>query len=102
MDLSKNEIKIRSNYLLKEFELENKAQVLSKLLSKSLKQRLNFCMALLNDPPIIILDEPDSGLDPMSINVLRKQICQLRDAGKTILLTTHDMQEAQKLCDCVF
>ena len=99
--LSSPEIKKRSKTLLDQFDLINKGQALTKTLSKGLQQRLNFCIALLHDPPILIFDEPTSGLDPISVKVLREQIRQLRDGGKTILLTTHDMQEAQKICDRV-
>jgi len=73
----------------------------TKSLSKGLKQRLNFCLALIHEPPILILDEPTSGLDPMSINLVRKIIIQLKNEGKTILITTHDMHEAQNICDRV-
>jgi len=52
-----------------------------------------------HDPPILILDEPTSGLDPISVNLMRKQILKLKGEGKTILITTHDMQEAQTICD---
>ncbi len=99
--LAKKEIKERSAALLQQYDLTDKAKTLTSSLSKGLKQRLNFCMALLHDPPILIFDEPTAGLDPISVRVLREQILHLRDAGKTILLTTHDMQEAQKICDRV-
>lgn len=99
--LSKTQIQSRSTILLEQFNLQEKANTLTKSLSKGLKQRLNFCMALIHDPPILILDEPTSGLDPVSIKLLREQILQLRSDGKTILLTTHDMIEAQKICDRV-
>jgi ABC-2 type transport system ATP-binding protein len=97
--LSNEQIAKRSELLLKQYDLVEKTHVKSKSLSKGQKQRLHFCMALLHDPSILILDEPTSGLDPISIRILRDQILQLRAAGKTILLTTHDMQEAQKICD---
>ncbi|OLS13473.1 MAG: ATP-binding protein [Promethearchaeota archaeon CR_4] len=99
--LTKKEIKERSASLLQQYGLTDKAKTLTNALSKGLKQRLNFCIALLHDPPILIFDEPTAGLDPISVRVLREQILHLREAGKTILLTTHDMQEAQKICDRV-
>jgi ABC-2 type transport system ATP-binding protein len=99
--LTKNQIKIRADILLKQFNLQEKTTAITKTLSKGLKQRLNFCMALIHDPPILILDEPTSGLDPVSVRLLREQILQLRATGKIILLTTHDMIEAQKICDRV-
>jgi ABC-2 type transport system ATP-binding protein len=97
--LSKAEIRERVNDLLERFELTDKLHAKTKTLSKGLKQRLNLCLALLHEPSILILDEPTSGLDPFSVNRVRKQILQLRDEGKTILITTHNMQEAQQICD---
>lgn len=97
--LSKNEIEKRSNALLHRFDLIRKKHSKTKTLSKGLKQRLNLCQALLHNPPILILDEPTSGLDPISVNLMRNQILKLKGEGKTILITTHDMQEAQNICD---
>ena len=95
----KENIKRSSKKLLTQFDLIDKMHSKTKTLSKGLKQRLNFCLALLHEPPILILDEPTSGLDPISVNLVRKQILQLKNKGKTILITTHDMQEAQNICD---
>ena len=97
--LSKDEMEERSNTLLNQFDLISKKHSKTKTLSKGLKQRLNLCQALVHDPPILILDEPTSGLDPISVNLMRKQILKLKGEGKTILITTHDMQEAQTICD---
>ena len=97
--LSKAEIRERVNDLLERFELIDKLHAKTKTLSKGLKQRLNLCLALLHEPSILVLDEPTSGLDPFSVNIVRKQILQFRDEGKTILITTHNMQEAQQICD---
>ncbi len=97
--LSKDEIKKRVNSLLDRFELTDKIDEKIKTLSKGLKQRLNLCLALLHEPPILILDEPTSGLDPISISIVRNQILDLKKEGKTILITTHNMQEAQQICD---
>ncbi len=97
--ISKNEIEKRSKKLLTQFNLIDKVYSKTKTLSKGLKQRLNLCLALLHDPPILILDEPTSGLDPISVNLMRNQILKLKEEGKTILITTHDMREAQNMCD---
>jgi ABC-2 type transport system ATP-binding protein len=97
--LSKNEIKERVELLLKRFELTDKLNAKMKTLSKGLKQRVNLCLALLHEPSILILDEPTSGLDPFSVSIVRNQILDLKKAGKTILITTHNMQEAQQICD---
>ena len=95
----KDKIEMRSKKLLEQFGLIDKMHSKTKALSKGLKQRLNFCLALLHEPSILILDEPTSGLDPISVKLMRNRILQLKKEGKTILITTHDMQEAQTICD---
>ncbi len=95
----KSKIEKRSKELLEQFNLIDKMHSKTKALSKGLKQRLNFCLALLHDPSILILDEPTSGLDPISVKLMRNRILQLKKEGKTILITTHDMQEAETICD---
>jgi len=97
--LSKEKIKERAGILLDRFELADKINSKLKTLSKGLKQRVNLCLALLHEPSILILDEPTSGLDPFSVSIVRNQILDLRKEGKTILITTHNMQEAQQICD---
>lgn len=67
--------------------------------SKGMKQKIMIARALINDPEILFLDEPTSGLDPHSARELRQLILNLKDQGKTILLTTHNMEEADFLCD---
>ena len=97
--LSKEKIKERTKKLLERFELTDKMHAKTKTLSKGLKQRLNLCLALLHEPSILILDEPTSGLDPLSVGIVRNQILDLKKEGKTIIDTTHNMQEAQQVCD---
>ena len=97
--LSKEKIKERAEILLDRFELADKINSKLKTLSKGLKQRVNLCLALLHEPSILILDEPTSGLDPFSVSIVRNQILDLKKEGKTILITTHNMQEAQQICD---
>ena len=97
--LSNKDIKVRSQLLLERFDLISKSNAKTKTLSKGLKQRANLCLALLHEPSILILDEPTNGLDPFSIKIMRKEILALNEVGKTILITTHDMKEAQILCD---
>lgn len=69
--------------------------------SKGMKVRLNFVRALLHDPEILFLDEPISGLDPTNGMIVKNIIGELRDRGKTIFLTTHNMTVAEELCDNV-
>ncbi|MHA1979639.1 MAG: ABC transporter ATP-binding protein [Promethearchaeota archaeon] len=95
----KKKIEKRAKELLEQFNLIDKMHSKTKTLSKGLKQRLNFCLALFHEPPILILDEPTSGLDPISVKLMRNRIRMLKKEGKTILITTHDMDEAQTICD---
>lgn len=69
--------------------------------SKGMKSRLNFIKALLHDPLILCLDEPTSGLDPTNSHMMKNMILEEKAKGKTILLTTHNMQDAAELCDRV-
>jgi len=72
-----------------------------KTLSKGMKQKIMIARALINDPEILFLDEPGSGLDPHSAREIRQMILDLKEKGKTILITTHNMEEADFLCDCL-
>ncbi|MGN0715339.1 MAG: ABC transporter ATP-binding protein [Anaerovoracaceae bacterium] len=69
--------------------------------SKGMKSRLNFVKALLHDPELLFLDEPTSGLDPTNSRLMKDMILEEKQRGKTILLTTHNMQDAAELCDRV-
>src|SRR3954469_15420578 len=67
--------------------------------SRGMRQRLHIARGILHDPPVVFLDEPTIGVDPVGARELRAMIAGLRDAGKTVLLTTHYMFEADELCD---
>lgn len=69
--------------------------------SKGMKMRLNFIRALLHNPEILFFDEPTAGLDPMNAKKIREHIVQLKNQGKTIFITTHNMYTADELCDRV-
>ncbi len=69
--------------------------------SKGMRQKLAIARALLHDPPVLFLDEPTSGLDPEAATVVRDAIASLRNDGRTIFLCTHNLTEAERLCDRV-
>jgi fluoroquinolone transport system ATP-binding protein len=69
--------------------------------SKGMKMRLNFIRSILHNPDIIFFDEPTSGLDPINAHRIKELIRQLREQGKTVFITTHDMTTADELCDRV-
>ncbi len=64
-------------------------------------QRIGIAQAIFHDPEILILDEPMTGLDPLGRRMLKELILSLRDKGKTIILSTHDLEDAENLCDRV-
>lgn len=68
-------------------------------LSKGMQQKIQFIMAILHNPDLLILDEPFSGLDPVNVELLKEAIVQLKHEGKTIIFSTHQMELAEKLCD---
>lgn len=92
--------KERSVYLLEALGLTDKSNKLAKTLSGGMQRRLNIALALVHDPELIILDEPQAGLDPQSRILVRDFIRQLAK-DKTVILTTHDMDEADRLSDRV-
>ena len=71
-------------------------------LSKGMLQRVQFVGATLHEPELLILDEPFSGLDPVSVRLLREQVRRAHARGATILLSTHIMAYAEEMCDHVF
>jgi len=89
------------NALLTSVGLINDANKKVSDYSKGMKSRLNFIKALLHDPALLFLDEPTSGLDPSNSRVMKDLILSEKKAGKTIILTTHNMFDATELCDRV-
>jgi fluoroquinolone transport system ATP-binding protein len=87
--------------LLDKVGLKNDAHKKVGDFSKGMKMRLNFVRAFLHDPEILFLDEPTSGLDPVNAKIVKDIILDLKSSGKTIFITTHQMHDAEKLCDKV-
>jgi len=98
-DIPRRTAEVRADELLQFFALENKAGANIRTLSGGLKRRLMLARALVNEPQLLILDEPTTGLDPQSRHLLWERLGRLRERGLTILLTTHYMDEAARLCD---
>lgn len=90
--------KTRAFELLNLLGLSDKTHVLARKLSGGMKRRLNICLALVHDPEILILDEPEAGLDPQS-RILVRDFIKAYSNKKTVILTTHNMDEADRLSD---
>lgn len=88
----------RVNNILDLVQLTDAADRLAETYSKGMIQRLQIGRGLINDPEILFMDEPTVGLDPLGAHMLRDIIRKLRDEGKTVLLTTHYLPEAEELC----
>lgn len=89
----------RIEEILKLVELEDAADRLAETYSKGMIQRLQIARGLINDPEILFMDEPTVGLDPLGAHMLRDMIRKLKTEGRTVLLTTHYLPEAEELCD---
>jgi ABC-2 type transport system ATP-binding protein len=70
-------------------------------LSKGMQQKIQFIATLLHDPELIIMDEPSSGLDPVNVSLLEQTLLELKSKGRTILFSTHRMEQVEKLCDAI-
>ena len=92
---------IQPMQLLKMVELEKDANQRVATFSKGMKSKLNFARSLINDPEVWFLDEPTTGLDPVGRRLIKNIILQKRKEGKAIFLTTHNMNDADELCDRV-
>lgn len=85
--------------VLEQVNLSNESNTAVKNLSKGMKQRVTLARALLHEPRLLFLDEPTSALDPTNTRNIHESLRQLNKAGTTIFLSTHDMEEAESLCD---
>jgi ABC-2 type transport system ATP-binding protein len=99
---SRSDCDRRIDSYLKRFDLADAADKRTNELSKGMAQKVQFIGAVIHDPEVIILDEPFSGLDPVSVETLRNAILELREAGKSIFFSTHVMEQAEQLCDYIF
>lgn len=99
VEIPKNKRKSRIDELLQYMLLDAKKDAQIRFLSGGMKRRLTFVRALLSDPQLIILDEPTTGLDPAVRHLLWEKVMDLKAKGKTIVLTTHYMHEAEILCN---
>lgn len=91
----------RINKWLAKLQLTDWKNKRAKDLSKGMQQKVQFITAVIHDPDLLILDEPFSGLDPVNVELMKQTILEKKAEGKTIILSTHQMEIAEKLCDDV-
>lgn len=99
--LSDSERRRRTDNLLHRVGLEESRDIPVRKFSKGMVQRIGIAQALINDPEVVILDEPMSGLDPIGRREVRDLILDLREEGKTVLFSTHILSDAESICDRV-
>lgn len=91
----------RAISLLTQFELGDWADKKCDTLSKGMSQKVQIVSALIHQPDLVILDEPFTGLDPINVEVVREVILQLKKDGKTVIFSTHVMEQAEQICDYI-
>jgi len=96
--MDEHKLRRRVSELLKILGLEEKRFTIADKLSKGQRQKVAFARAILDEPPILILDEPTLGVDVMSAREIRNMIVDYARAGRTVILSTHNMWEAERLC----
>ena len=100
-DLDRKARKARTQYLLEYFGLEQVARQRIGEYSKGMRQKLALARALMHEPPVLLLDEPTSAMDPESARLVRNEIARLRSSKRTIIICTHNLVEAEALADQV-
>lgn len=99
--LSRADAKTRIEQWAHRFEIHSWLKKKVEALSKGMQQKVQFISTILHDPELLILDEPFSGLDPINSELIMDVIIELKKAGKTILFSTHRMEQVEKLCDSI-
>src|SRR5207344_2759848 len=86
---------------LRRFRITDAASRRAEELSKGNQQKVQFIAAILHDPEVLLMDEPFTGLDPVNLILLREAFTELRDRGRTLIFSTHQMEAAEALCESV-
>lgn len=96
--MKEDEVIERLNYLLKKFEIEEYLNKKIKELSKGNQQKVQFITAIINDPKLLILDEPFSGLDPFNVELFKREIVEMASRGSMIIFSSHRMEHVELFC----
>ncbi len=98
-DLSASEATTKVNYWMEKFDIGSWKQKKIEELSKGMQQKVQFIATVIHDPELLILDEPFSGLDPINAKLIEDEIYNLKQQGKTIIFSTHRMEQVEEICD---
>ena len=99
--LSKADVKIKLNYWLEKFNIQNWRDKRIEELSKGMQQKVQFICTVLHEPRLLILDEPFSGFDPINVELIKRELIEMKTQGKTIILSSHNMESVEAICDRV-
>jgi ABC-2 type transport system ATP-binding protein len=99
--MSKEEVNKSLNYWLEKFDIASWKNKRIEELSKGMAQKVQFICAVLHEPKLLILDEPFSGFDPVNVELIQNELKAMKKAGKTILLSSHNMKSVEEICDRV-
>ncbi|MEJ6777091.1 MAG: ATP-binding cassette domain-containing protein [Crocinitomicaceae bacterium] len=97
--LSKKGVQAKINYWFERFEINDWRKKRVEELSKGMAQKVQFVCTVLHEPKFLILDEPFSGFDPINVEMIKQELIEMRAAGKTIMLSTHNMKSVEEICD---
>lgn len=97
--LSGEKAREKTEYWLNKFDIKSWENKKVEELSKGMQQKIQFIVTVIHEPDLYILDEPFSGFDPVNAELLKRELLELRAAGKTIILSTHNMESVEELCD---
>ena len=99
--LTKADVKQKLDYWLEKFKIENWRDKRIEELSKGMAQKVQFICTILHEPSLLILDEPFSGFDPINIELIKQELIEMKAKGKTIILSSHNMESVEAICDRV-
>ena len=98
---SKRDVKTKIDYWFDRFGINDWRKKRIEELSKGMAQKVQFICTVLHEPKLLILDEPFSGFDPINVELIKQELIEMRAAGKTVILSTHNMKSVEEICDRV-
>ena len=99
--LSRADVNTKIDYWFDRFDINDWRKKRIEQLSKGMAQKVQFICTVLHEPKLLILDEPFSGFDPLNVELIKQELIEMKAAGKTIILSTHNMKSVEEICDRV-